>query len=151
MSTKVTELHDNLLERLVNLYPNSTRLPNAYDLEKNADAFKFDGYGIKIGPATNAQTTLSNIVGINREFSVIFVTNVIAREADIESRSYQEKILMENIFTLINDIETDETLNGAASDTQYVSDSGVNFVTGGRFNYVYTEVKLACRYFEILN
>lgn len=151
MSTKVSEIYDNIHVRLAALYPSSSRLPNPYQPEDNPEPYLKSGYGVRIGPGTNANRVIGCQISIDREFTVVLSKKVYAREADGANKGVTEKALMEDVFTLINDVERDGTLNGSVVNTMYVTDSGIQFVFGEKDQFVYTEVNLTSNYFETLS
>jgi hypothetical protein len=144
MSSAITTAYDNLLTRIAAVLTANDgwlQIPNAYDVASNSDSFLKQGYGIKIGSGVNAKRQLGNQMHIDRKFSLIISREVCATDGDTSTYGSVAKQLFEDLKLVINDFETNTTLNSGLIFCSYESDGGVQPVRGDNYSVVYVSAE----------
>ena len=150
--SKISTVYDAHIARLVALLPNHKRLSDPYGLIKNTDSAKRKGYGLRIGAGENTGTSLSCDIILRREFTIVLTRVVTGRETDSDKKAIAEKTIMEDLFLVLNDFESEPTLGSSAViDSSFVSDGGVEFIETERDDYLLVLATFSVRYREDLN
>jgi hypothetical protein len=150
MST-ISTIEDALITRLQALFPNHQRLTNSYSVGENNDRVLRQAWGLALGEGSSPRELLSKQLSILREVRVVLTRKAYAKETDVTGKVSAEKSLLEDQFLVIKDFDTNTTLNGTASLTKYISDSGITFVSGEREQFLSLETHFSVEYFEDLN
>ena len=148
--SQATSVYNALVDRIEALYASLRRLPNPYDLTENPEPLLKAGWGLVVGSAENTERHISQKLSVARTFTVVFVRKFYGKDSDTTPRETTEQAILEDQFTLIDDFETDSTLNGTASITKFVSDSGIQAVSFEKSQYVFIETNFTVEYFESL-
>lgn len=148
MSTKITTIYNNLISRIESTLTTYTRIPNPYAPEENPELFLRKGYGIGIGSAENSRRLICGYFSINRNFSILLINQILTTDSNSSSRGDFERLLMEDHYSLINALEVDNNLGGAAVKTNFTADSGIQFVAGEMGKYILCELTFEVEYLE---
>lgn len=95
--SKISQITDTILVKLGELFPDKTRIPNAYSLPDNNRHFMVDGYGLKIGSAEFSEFEFCNFV-VNRTFTVVFTREMFRVDSDTEATDTIVKELLESVY-----------------------------------------------------
>lgn len=148
MSTKITTIYDNLVTKLSTVLPAYVRIPNPYSPEENPELFLRKGYGIGIGTGENTRRLICGFFSINRTFNIILINQILTTDTNSNVRGSFERDLMEDHYTIVNALEVDNNLSGAAVKTIFSADSGIQFVEGEMGKYVMCEITFEVEYLE---
>jgi hypothetical protein len=148
--SKVSDAVTNLASLIETNLSGYQRLANPYLPENNPELLLKQGYGIRIGSATNTDRELGAVISIERSFTVIFTRRFDLIDSDVEGKGEAELALVEDSIVLSKLIENDPTLSGAAARSRYVSDSGIEFLYSNKNNFLKTEISYSVEYFESL-
>lgn len=120
------------------------RIPNPYEISENAEIELRKGYGIAILQAENTNRQVNCKISISRTMEVVLTRLYTGKIEDAAGRAGLEQLLLEDQHLIINDLEQDISINGSTMYTRYVSDSGIEFVSGvaGRFLMLKTQFSL---------
>lgn len=120
------------------------RIPNPYNVDDNAEPVLRKGYGVALLSAENTNRNVSAKFSVSRNMEVVLTRLYTGKVEDAPSKGSLEKLLFEDQYAIINDLEQDISINGASMYTRYVSDSGIEFVSGvtGRFFMLKTQFSL---------
>lgn len=150
---KVSNVYDALASRCVAVWPSHMRLPNPYKVEENYEQVLKQGFGIAFGAGENTNRMVSCELSVRREMLVILTRKVNANESNVTARVAVEKQLFEDQKLLIDDLESNPTLNDSVNVTSaiFVGDDGLNFVFGEKDNYIILTTRVSVEYFDNLN
>lgn len=151
--SQVSTLHAALVTRLTTLFPLSgdaaySRLANAYQLEKNNDAFLKKGWALGVGPGSPRSTHHCKYE-IDRVFKISLTREAMKTDSDAVGFAEVELLLLEDLRSMIHDFEKNTTLNTGTGFTGFVSDSGIQQVKGNQ-SYLYIEAEFGVRLIETL-
>ena len=120
------------------------RIPNPYLVSDNPEPVLKNGYGVALLSAENTNRQLNCKFSVSRNMEVVLTRLFSGRDEDSVGKASLEKLLLEDQYKIINDLEQDISINGATMYTRYVSDSGIEFVSGvtGRFFMLKTQFSL---------
>lgn len=150
MSTKITDVYDQIASVISTALSAYTRLPNPYILDENSELFMSKGFAVGVGPGQNTERHVGCFTSIRRSFQFALMNKVVTTETNLTSLAAQEKALMEDQFLVIKALEKDPNLNASASSCKYASDSGIEFIEGERGKYFLVTTELTVEYFEQL-
>lgn len=149
--SNISTIYDGLVTRLAALFPNHHRLGNPYDLEVNPDLTLTQGWGLAVGGGANTERYVGCQASVERTFTVIITRRYIARENDADTKATTEKLLLEDLKTLVNDAESNYSIDSSTAIIKYVSDSGIEPVRESQENYLHLSVVLTAEYFETIS
>lgn len=95
--SNVSVIYDTLTCKIGELFPVSTRIPNAYSLEDNNKRLMENGYGIRIGSADFQEFEFCNFV-VNRTITVVFTRELFRLDSQTDQTDEIVKELMENVY-----------------------------------------------------
>lgn len=132
---------ESVLDASINGY---SRIPNPYNIEDNTELKLRKGYGVAMLAAENTNRQVNCKFSVSRNMEVVLTRLYTGKEEDAPGKSALEKLLLEDQYAIINDLEQDISINGSTMYTRYVSDSGIEFVSGvtGRFFMLKTQFSL---------
>lgn len=142
-----TEAYDQVRTELKTLFSTYNELDNPYDLSKNADLELKQSYGITISGGINTSRTMSNRADITREFGIILCRRTNATRNDTAARILTEKSLFEDLTSIVKRFQC-RIPNVLRS--RYLSDNGVEFLGGDRYNYYILSTVFEIEYSESL-
>lgn len=148
----ISSAYDAILSRIETVLDTTAqgwfRLPNPYKPEENSERFLDKGYGIALGSGANTNRVVNCKFSIERNFTIVLTRKFFALEADPAAKAVTEKQLFEDQYALINDFEQDISINGSTMYTRYVSDGGIEYVSGEKDNYLMIRTEFAVEYLE---
>jgi len=132
---------ETVLDATTNGY---TRLPNPYNVEDNTELKLRKGYGVALLAATNTNRQVNCKFSVNRTMEVVLTRLYTGYEENAVDKASEEKLLLEDQYKIINDLEQDVTINGQTMYTRWESDGGIEYVAGetGRFLMLKTQFSL---------
>lgn len=148
--SQISTIYDGIVTRLTTLFPNHNRLGNPYDLEVNPDTMLSIGWGLAVGPAANTERLVGCQVSLLRELTVYLTRRYHALENDAATKATTEKLLLEDLKTLVNDAENNYGIDDASTIIKYVGDGGIEPVRESQENYLHLAVNLTAEYFETI-
>ena len=139
--SKVSTIYDQLIGTTIpTLLPNHTRVPNPYSLEDNSDNFLRQGWGLKIGTSTPAESEFKSFNN-ERTFTIVLTREIIRLDSDSETIDTAVKLLLEDVFELQKRLLNPDQIT-IESDVELIdisNVSGVEFVQGDKFNFAAME------------
>lgn len=141
-----------MVTRLTTLFPTAdySRLANPYKIEENPETFLRKGWGLGIGSAINSKRQISCHLSLRRELSVTLTREYFSLEEDPVAKSDTEKLILEDHFSLMKDFEKNPVVNGSSFLTEYVSDSGIQYVYTEREVFLMLRTTFTTEYMENL-
>lgn len=132
---------ETVLDTVTNGYQ---RIPNPYNVEDNAEPVLRKGYGLALLAAENSNRQVNCKFSVSRNMEVVLTRLYTGKVEDAPGKGALEKLLLEDQYAIINDLEQDISINGSTMYTRYVSDNGIEFVNGatGRFFMLKTQFSL---------
>ena len=128
--SKITEIMDELVALLAELYPEKHEHFNPYALELNDDMTLENGYSFSFGPAVNTNEMADGSKSIDRVLNFDLSVKVYGAKEDKEIRRTFEKKLLEDHFKFFQRVENDPTLDSVLALIQFVSDNGIEPIIG---------------------
>ena len=113
--SKITNIYDTILKQLNLLFPNKTRVPNAYSLVDNNKNLLRDGYGLIIGDANYEEHEFCTFV-VNRTITVVFTREMFrvdsaTKESDDIIKSLLESVYqVQDVFYSYNELGIEEKI-----------------------------------------
>jgi hypothetical protein len=147
----ISTAYDAMIARLGTLYPSGSgwvRLPNPYKPEENNELYLKQGYGIALGSGENTNRVVNCKFSINRTMTIVITRKFYAREDDASAKATTEKQLFEDQYELINDLEQDFTVNDSTMYTRYISDGGIEYISGEKDNFLMLRTEFSVEYLE---
>jgi hypothetical protein len=124
------------------------RIPNAYNVEDNAEPILRKGYGVALLAAENSQRLVNCKFSVSRTMEIVLTRLYTGKVEDAPGKGSLEKLLFEDQYAIINDLEQDISINGSSMYTRYVSDSGIEFVSGGTGRFFMLKTQFSLEYLE---
>lgn len=151
--SKVSDIYEALLDVLEAQLPSYTRIPNAYDAGATPEPMLRKAYGIGFGPSSNTNRVVGCQMSVARTFDVLIVRQVTTTENNTAARAALEKEVFEAQKLVIAAIENNPSLSQTCANAAFVSDSGLDFVTGqtSQQKYFLLVSTFACEYLENLS
>jgi hypothetical protein len=151
--SKITSLYDYFVDRIEMVLPNHLRLSDPYLFVRNTESEKRQGWGLTVLNGENTFTQISCDLILSQSFQVILTRQVQGRELEINKKVMAEKQLLEDLFLLVQDIESNPTMGYPATviDGAYQSHGGIEFIPGERDEFVKLTASFRFRYREDFN
>ncbi len=149
--TNISTIYDAYVSICETALPTYAKIPNAYEVNSNAELFLKFGFAVGYGGSTNSKRLLGCQMSELRDFSVILVAQITAAITDFSGFNLVAKNLFEDRFKIIKAIEKDPTLTTSQTTTQWVNDGGLEFLQAGQAKYFLIETVFQSEYFENLN
>lgn len=143
--SKISLAYDSFMDKLEELFPNKTYIPNPYSIEDNKHNFLVDGYGLKMDGETSILGRF-NFDNTSHVFTVVFSKEVLRMDSDSTPVHDSVKSLKEDVFTLKKEIYDSGTLNatsGAIDVISFSSTSPISFTIGDLNNYISIEASFS--------
>jgi len=99
MTSKVSDIYDRIIVVLAALYPNKTRIPYPYAIERNNARFMIDGYGFKVGPAVFEELETCGFVN-SRTVGIVFTRDVFKLDSSASELDGIIKDMLEDVYTV---------------------------------------------------
>ena len=133
--SKISTAYDAILSTLTTLFPNKTKIPLAYELENNQEMFLRNGYGVVYLAESPLTGELNSIINAHN-IGVVFVREVLRLDSDANEIDLVTKELLEDVFTLRDELFSKPTLESSAIDIIDLSTTnGIEFVVVGKNNF----------------
>lgn len=149
----ISTLYDGLHARINAVLPNHLRLSDPYQFQKCTTSEYRQGYGVRIGPGRNTGEQLSCDLIMERQMTVVLTRISQGRETASAVKAVAEKQLMEDLFLIVKDVESDVTIETvlAAISANFDGDNGIEFVKAERDDILKVEATFTFKYREDLN
>lgn len=129
--------------------PSHKQLSNPYIPDENSDLLYDAAWGLAFADGINLNGNLSCKVSIDRNFIVILTRKLSNLRNDTTIRKTTEKLLFEDLKTLIALCESNVNLSSTTiSSMRYVSDGGFEFVRSGPTDIVMIRATFSLIYYE---
>lgn len=95
--SKITPVYRGVMEKLAEIFPQKSLIPDPYDLKNNVDNLLTEGYGLKVGgdnPVTTDWCSFSNA----RTFTVVFTREMVATASNPDIPNDTSLLLLEDIY-----------------------------------------------------
>ena len=151
--SNISTAYDAIKSRMVALFPSAIQLVNPYDVEENSDPALKLGWGIAFGSGSNSRRELSCRLSVERTMTIVFTRARYRSEFSILQQETNEKLLFEDQYTLIKDLEKTPMINNAVSGITvftFESDGGVESVVSDSDAYIKLVSEFTLEYFENL-
>lgn len=151
--SKITSLYDYFVTRIEAVLPSHKRLSDPYLFVRNTESEKRQGWGLTVLNGENTFTQISCDIVLSQSFQVILTRQVQGRELDTEKKVNAEKQLLEDLFLIIQDVESNPTLSQPATiiDGAYLAHGGIEFLPSERDEFVKLTASFRFRYREDFN
>ncbi len=130
------------------------QLSDAYDLAENDTQTLNKGFGIALGPGLNPELELSCRLSMRKQIIIPITRLLVAHQLEVDRKNDSMKLLMEDQFLLIKDMEKDPTLNSSNAITSvvYKTDGGVQSmgIEGKNDKWLFINTSFELLYFEDL-
>lgn len=147
----VSTMFDALKVRVAAVLTGFAELPDAYSIQKNPDLFLKKGFGIAAGPATNTRLVQSRMLSTRRQMVITISRACDATELDASGKQTTAKQLLEDLKSLVSDLELNTTLNNGLTIAGFESDSGIQSVDNEEGeNFLYVQGTFSVDIFESL-
>ncbi len=154
--SNISTAYDAIKTRMETLFPVGSgyiQLVNPYDVDENTDSALKLGWGISFGSGTNTKRELSCRLSVARTIDITFTRARFRSEFNVAQQETNEKLLFEDQYLLIKDLEKEPAINNAVSGITvftFESDGGVESVTGESDAYIKLVSSFNLEYFENL-
>lgn len=148
--SRISDIHDQMISTIESTLTGYMRLPNPYEPSENTSLYLRRGFAVGFGSATNTERMICEKVTIGRTMTVVLINEILTTETNSASRGSFEKLLMEDVFTLIKTFENDVDLSGTTTRIKYSNDSGIQYVESESERYILVEINFSLEYFENL-
>lgn len=142
-----TEAYAQVRTELETLFSSYNEVDNPYSDAELGNLNVRASFGISIGSGVNVTRSTCSRADIEREFNIILYRRINAIRNDTATRITAEKKLFED-QTLI--IKRFEVKIPNVTRARYISDSGVEFLNGDRYNYMKLSSNFLVEYSENL-
>lgn len=145
---KIGEIKAAFLALLKVALPNHYELSNAYTIEGNPNVALQQGFGVSVG-AGNRENFDVSTKGYSRQFNVVLIRVIGGTELDTAGRQATEGQILSDFKAVCDTIWASPTLGLEAVDTDYESDSGIDFMAADGQKYYATNITFNVRYREM--
>lgn len=146
---KITTIHAKLVDIISGELSDYRRIPNPYVSEANNQLILAKAYGVGIGPGARIQLEYGKATaGYERAFNVVLSQQMTATAHDITAREAIERSIVQDFVKINNLLEKNVTLDGLAYDSEYIDDSGIEFIDAELGKFVTLNVNYLVRYTE---
>ena len=145
--SKASDIHTALNSLIETTLPGYVKLPD-YDHTDNAVINLEKGYRVGISSAVNdTDIVCQGNIRIQRTFTIA-LTNVYVANLDPNYREGLERDLMDDAFTLIQQIECNPTLGGVSVNSSYSDDGGIEYLNTDDKQFIAIFLNVVVDYFE---
>lgn len=146
--SKIVDIQNALNQIIETTLPDYVMLSDAYDTPDNVNIHLEKGYSTAFGAGDRGSSDFcKGDVDIQRTMAIA-LTNIYAPNLDADNRQSLEQGLMDDHFEMLGAIECNPTLNGNCSISTYTNDSGIEYVTDDRKQYIVIFTNILIRYIE---
>lgn len=97
--SKVTTVYETLIEKIAELFPDKTRIPNAYLLTANNDNLMKNGWGLRVDPADYEEHEFCSFM-VNRTFTIIFTREMFRLNSSVEEYDSIVPEMLEDVYNI---------------------------------------------------
>ena len=148
--TQISNIYDELHTIVNSVLTDYSELPNPYIPDDNPDIYMKKGYGITMGPGANSNRVVSKKVSIQRDFDFVFVRQINSTETNTSLIKSEAKAIMEDSFKVLEEIESNTSLNQLCVNARFESDSGLDFIEADTQRFFILTMVVSVEYFETL-
>jgi hypothetical protein len=148
--TEISDIYNAIVTRVTAVLPNHFRLSNVFDLDQNNEQFLQIGWGLAFGPAENTERSVSCQISVRRDVSVHITRRVMARELDAVTKGDTDRLLLEDLQLVIDDMERNFTLATGKFNCKYTADTGIFAVHTEKERYIAITANVSIEYFRPL-
>lgn len=112
--SRVSTVYDTILSVMATLFPNKTRIPNAYNLPNNNELFLRDGWGLRMDSGSQQSSEFCNF-RLERGFTIVFTREVLKTDSQTTNEDTAVKALLEDVYTVQKDFLNVDQFGAAAS------------------------------------
>ena len=145
--SNISTVIDALRARIPTLsgFTTKTEIPNAYSLKDNPLPLMENGWGLKYGAASPSSVDEYCRFSESRTISVVLTSLVFRTEDDAATYASACKALLESALILKKDISGPSQFNNESYvlKVDFISDSGLSFVSDDKFTLLYVETNFA--------
>lgn len=123
--SKISSIHDAIYSLLATIYPTKNQLADGLVMENNADLDIANGYGVSLGDGRNTERLTSCQFSVSRNVDIILTKEIYASHQDKAAFLAAEKALFEDQYSLLNEIEKNDTIDSLVINRKYISDTGL--------------------------
>lgn len=151
--SNISDGFDAIKLAIQTLFPSHQQLTNPYDVAENTTLQLMKGWGIAFGPATNSRRKLACHLSVNRTISIPLTRVRSGSSLDTLKKETNEKLLLEDQYVLIKEMEKNVTVNNNNVITrfEYTSDNGIETVLSDNDHYIVLVTNFEMEYLENLN
>jgi hypothetical protein len=125
--SKVSDVYDDFLAALGDLFPSKTYISNPYSLEDNKYPFLIDGYGLRVDDESD-NAAVFNFFNTSHTFTVILTRELKRMESDSVPVHDVVKLLKEDVFSLKTALYNSADISSDIELINFGTVSGVNFL-----------------------
>jgi hypothetical protein len=150
--SKFSTVYDTLIAKIIELFPDKTRISNPYSIEENKNLFLRDGWGLTVRDASESGFQTNGDFNKTQTFGIVFTKEVIRTESDTDDFDTQIKLLFEDHKTLENTMLNCAQLGipDSVGIINFSSNTGVQFVFVGDNNFIFSETQYTIDIIEAL-
>ena len=146
--SKISQIQDNLTTFLATLFATHTEHINPYALELN-DSFNLEkAWSFYLGPANNTGEMADGTKSIEREIVINLTRRVFGAKEDLAIRKQAEKDILEDQYSIIDQVEEDPTLSPVLELVTFVGDNGIELLFGEEASFIALKSTFNIRYYE---
>lgn len=148
--SKISQIYDALVARLVAVLPTYSQLPNPYDIEANNELYLTKGFGVAVGAGARTDRLISCQKSWERTFNIVLTNQITTTEHNIDANETIQKNLLEDHFLVFEDLEKETTLSALTIRSQVETDEGLEFVDLDDARYYAMQITILTEYLEDL-
>lgn len=123
---------------------------NPYVPEANSQLTLAKGFGVGVGPGEPFKTDICPKYGQRRQFNVLLVNLVTSTPSNVAAFHALEDALLEDLHKIRKKLEAEFVLGGAAIQSDYAGDTGIQFLSGDKFKFISVSADYVVLYREDL-
>jgi len=139
--SNVSDVLDVMRLKLATLFPDKLEMSNPYSLEQNQSIILENAYGVKVGPASLVEGEFCNYSS-QREIGIILTAFCPKTDADSTPFIETTKSLLDDANTVVGNFMANNQLDveNKIRILDFTNDSGISFVYGEKYSYLYIEL-----------
>lgn len=122
-------------------FSDKAEIPNPYSLADNDSQFLENGWGLSILSSSLSSINTFKDHSESRQMVISLTKQFVSIEGDNDAIHTDSKILLEDALILSKDLLDFDQLgiDSSVQKIDFVSNSGIEFVIGNKFNFIFTE------------
>lgn len=126
------------------------RIPNAYFAQANSQLILANGYGVALRGGEPGTRELNQRMQVSRGYDIHLVRLMPATSHDATTRDDVEEAMVLDAGKILVAVESESTLGQSAIKSDYTGDSGIEFLSTDRGNYLLLTISFNVLYSESL-